>query len=89
MRHLLDLNTNIDIITIFLQIIFSDWSLEILSLCQEFSNDGVVGMDLAGDEILGEIPAMKGHVNAFKVCFILTLLYPPLCPNIPGGYALT
>jgi len=43
-----------------------DWSLEILSLCQEFSNDGVVGIDLAGDETLGEIPAMKGHVNAFK-----------------------
>lgn len=43
-----------------------DWSLEILELCQEFSNDGVVGMDLAGDEVLGEIPAMKGHVNAFK-----------------------
>jgi len=41
--------------------------LEILSLCQEFSNDGVVGIDLAGDETLGEIPAMKGHVNAFKV----------------------
>lgn len=47
---------------------FSDWSLEIVELCQEFSNDGVVGMDLAGDEVLGEIPAMKGHVNAFKVC---------------------
>ncbi|KAL9962813.1 hypothetical protein ACROYT_G031956 [Oculina patagonica] len=43
-----------------------DWSLEILSLCQEFANDGVVGIDLAGDESLGEIPAMKGHVFAFK-----------------------
>lgn len=43
-----------------------EWSLEILSLCQEFSNDGVVGMDLAGDETFGEIPAMKGHINAFK-----------------------
>ena len=45
-----------------------DWSLEILSLCKEFAKDGVVGIDLAGDESLGEIPAMKGHVIAFKVC---------------------
>ena len=51
-----------------LKILFLEWSLEILSLCKEFSSDGVVGIDLAGDEILGEIPAMKGHVNAFKVC---------------------
>lgn len=43
-----------------------DWSSEILSLCQEFSKDGVVGIDLAGDESLGEIPAMKGHIQAFK-----------------------
>ena len=49
---------------------FPEWSLEILSLCQEFSNDGAVGIDLAGDEtLLGENPAMKEHVNAFKVCF--------------------
>ena len=51
-----------------LEILFLEWSLEILSLCKEFSSDGVVGIDLAGDEILGEIPAMKGHINAFKVC---------------------
>ena len=51
-----------------LEILFLGWSLEILSLCKEFSSDGVVGIDLAGDEILGEIPAMKGHINAFKVC---------------------
>ena len=51
-----------------LKILFSEWSLEILSLCKEFSSEGVVGIDLAGDEILGEIPAMKGHINAFKVC---------------------
>ena len=46
----------------------AEWSSEILSLCQEFSKDGVVGIDLAGDESLGEIPAMKGHIQAFKVC---------------------
>ena len=51
-----------------LEILFLEWSLEILSLCKEFSSDGVVGIDLAGDEIQGEIPAMKGHINAFKVC---------------------
>ena len=50
-----------------LEILFLEWSLEILSLCKEFSSDGVVGIDLAGDEILGEIPAMRGHINAFKV----------------------
>lgn len=48
-------------------VLFLDWSLEVVSLCQEFANDGVVGIDLAGDESLGEIPAMKGHVIAFKV----------------------
>lgn len=51
-----------------LEILLLEWSLEILSLCKEFSSDGVVGIDLAGDEIQGEIPAMKGHINAFKVC---------------------
>ncbi|XP_074607454.1 adenosine deaminase-like isoform X3 [Acropora palmata] len=44
------------------------WSLEILSLCQEFSKDGVVGMDLAGDDSCEKILDMNGHVQAFKVC---------------------
>ena len=57
-------------IRIIIDFFFPEWSLEILSLCQEFSNDGVVGIDLAGDEtLLGENPAMKEHVNAFMVCF--------------------
>ena len=51
-----------------MRILHLDWSLEIVSLCREFSRDGVVGIDLAGDESLGEIPAMKGHAIAFEVC---------------------
>lgn len=46
------------------------WSLEILSLCQEFSKDGVVGMDLAGDDSCEKILDMNGHVQAFKVCWL-------------------
>lgn len=42
------------------------WSLEILSLCQEFSKDGIVGMDLAGDDSCEKILDMNGHVQAFK-----------------------
>lgn len=53
---------------IFTSFLSADWSSEILSLCQEFSKDGVVGMDLAGDDSLEKIPDMKGHVQAFKVC---------------------
>lgn len=58
-----------------LKILFSEWSLEILSLCKEFSSDGVVGIDLAGDEIQGGIPAMKGHIKAFKVCKLKPCIY--------------
>ncbi|XP_046864517.1 adenosine deaminase-like isoform X2 [Xenia sp. Carnegie-2017] len=43
-----------------------EWSLEIVDLCEEFRNRHVVGLDIAGDESMGEIPAMKEHVLAFR-----------------------
>ena len=51
-----------------------DWSLEIADLCDEFRDQNVVGIDLAGDESLGEIPAIKEHIMAFQVRFKLFLL---------------
>ena len=44
-----------------------DWSLEIVDLCEEFRDRNVVGLDIAGDESMGEIPAMKEHIMAFQV----------------------
>lgn len=38
-----------------------DFSKEVVSLCQEFANDGVVGIDLAGDEPVWQGPAMEGR----------------------------
>ncbi|XP_028404296.1 adenosine deaminase-like [Dendronephthya gigantea] len=43
-----------------------DWSLEVVGLCEEFRNRNVVGLDIAGDESLGEIPAIKQHIMAFQ-----------------------
>ena len=45
--------------------------MEVVSLCQEFANEGVVGIDIAGDEPVWEGQAMEGHVIAYKVslCF--------------------
>ena len=45
----------------------TDWSLDIVDLCEEFRNRNVVGLDIAGDESMGEIPAMKEHIMAFQV----------------------
>lgn len=44
----------------------TDWSLEIVDLCKEFRNHDVVGLDIAGDESMGEIPAIKEHIMAFQ-----------------------
>ncbi|RMX52310.1 hypothetical protein pdam_00010361, partial [Pocillopora damicornis] len=38
-----------------------DCSMEVVSLCQEFANEGVVGIDIAGDEPVWEGQAMEGH----------------------------
>lgn len=41
--------------------------MEVVSLCQEFANEGVVGIDIAGDEPVWDGKAMEGHVIAYKV----------------------
>ncbi|XP_031556443.1 adenosine deaminase-like [Actinia tenebrosa] len=43
-----------------------EWSFDILKLCNEYRDAGVVGIDLAGDESQGEVPAVKDHVMAFE-----------------------
>ena len=43
-----------------------------MSLCQEFANDGVVGIDLAGDEPVWQAPTMEGHVIAYEVLVCYT-----------------
>lgn len=43
-----------------------DCSMEVVSLCQEFASEGVVGIDIAGNEPVWEGQAMEGHVIAYK-----------------------
>ncbi|XP_077987171.1 adenosine deaminase-like [Glandiceps talaboti] len=40
-----------------------EWSAEVLSLCREFQDSGVVGMDIAGYEI---VPSDPLHIQAFQ-----------------------
>ena len=44
---------------------YSEWSLEVVELCKEFQSEGVIGIDLAGDEAAGEIAATT--VAAYEV----------------------
>ena len=41
--------------------------MEVVNLCEEFRDRCVVGLDIAGDESMGEIPAIKEHIMAFQV----------------------
>lgn len=45
-----------------------DWSMDILNLCQEFREEGVVGIDLAGDENIVEwdVPTQWEHLKVFE-----------------------
>ncbi|XP_020383045.1 adenosine deaminase [Rhincodon typus] len=45
-----------------------EWSAEIVSLCKKYRNEGVVGMDLAGDESLN-CKINSGHCNAYEEAF--------------------
>ncbi|XP_046896735.1 adenosine deaminase isoform X1 [Hypomesus transpacificus] len=42
-----------------------DWSMEVLELCKKYGNEGVVAIDLAGDESLN-CEAYPGHRMAFE-----------------------
>ena len=47
---------------------FSDWSKEVLELCKEFKGEGVVGIDLAGQEFHpGVHPDDCAHKRVFAV----------------------
>ena len=46
-----------------------EWSEEVVELCREYQNEGVVGIDLAGNESLDKIPQNSKLIVAFKVCF--------------------
>ena len=52
--------------------ILLEWSKEILELCKEFKNKGVVAMDLAGQEFHpGVDPDECAHRRAFVVCMLV------------------
>ena len=55
-----------------------EWSKEVLDLCVEFKGEGVVGIDIAGDERLAN-PTHELHVKAFEVdsflCWLLMLYF--------------
>ncbi|XP_041046295.1 adenosine deaminase-like isoform X1 [Carcharodon carcharias] len=42
------------------------WSPEIVELCKKYRNDGVVGIDLAGDELM-DTESYPGHVQAYEM----------------------
>ncbi|XP_020388727.1 adenosine deaminase-like isoform X1 [Rhincodon typus] len=42
------------------------WSLETVELCKKYRNDGVVGIDLAGDELMNA-ESHPGHVQAYEI----------------------
>lgn len=41
------------------------WSMDVVELCKKYRNDGVVAIDLAGDESLN-CEAYPGHMNAYQ-----------------------
>ena len=66
-------------VVIKLSIYITDWSKEVLDLCKEFKGEGVVGIDLAGQEFHpGADPDECAHKKAFAVsylCFVVTLRF--------------
>ncbi|KAL6483438.1 hypothetical protein MHYP_G00083100 [Metynnis hypsauchen] len=42
-----------------------NWSMDVVELCKKYRNDGVVAIDLAGDESLN-CKAYAGHCNAYE-----------------------
>lgn len=43
-----------------------DWSMDVVELCKKYRKDGVVAIDLAGDESLN-CESYSGHKRAFEV----------------------
>lgn len=43
-----------------------DWSMDVVELCKKYRKDGVVAIDLAGDESLN-CESHPGHKRAFEV----------------------
>ncbi|RXN26908.1 adenosine deaminase [Labeo rohita] len=44
-----------------------NWSMDVVELCKKYRNDGVVAIDLAGDEAMN-CEAYPGHKRAFEMC---------------------
>lgn len=42
------------------------WSMEVLDLCSQYKDAGVVGIDLAGDEVAFSRPTHGDHIAAFQ-----------------------
>uniref|UniRef100_A0A8C2PRR5 Adenosine deaminase n=1 Tax=Cyprinus carpio TaxID=7962 RepID=A0A8C2PRR5_CYPCA len=47
-----------------------NWSMEVVELCKKYSKDGVVAVDLAGDESL-DCKSYPGHKRAFEAVEVL------------------
>lgn len=47
-------------------IVTVDWSMEVVELCKKYCKDGVVAIDLAGDELM-DCESYPGHKRAFEV----------------------
>uniref|UniRef100_A0A8C1X2J5 Adenosine deaminase n=1 Tax=Cyprinus carpio TaxID=7962 RepID=A0A8C1X2J5_CYPCA len=47
-----------------------NWSMEVVELCKKYSKDGVVAIDLAGDESL-DCKSYPGHKRAFEAVEVL------------------
>lgn len=43
-----------------------DWSQDVVELCKKYRHEGVVAIDLAGDESLN-CEVNPGHMSAYKV----------------------
>lgn len=61
------------------------WSMDVIELCKKYRNDGVVGIDLAGDESLN-CESNPGHKKAFEVKVNIFKLQIASCEKIFGQF---
>ena len=62
----------------FFMLLRLEWSKEVLDLCVEFRNDGVVAIDIAGDERLAN-PTHELHIKTFQVSLLCTTSCHQFC----------
>lgn len=55
-----------------------DWSMEVVELCKKYHKEGVVGIDLAGDESMN-CESYPGHKRAYEVTNVKSHNIAKLC----------